>query len=88
MKTKNKSAKASKPEQKKRSERNTVVKVEKFKGSKTFAIHDQDRIDNDEDRTYIIGFGVTKAKLLLKHLAELKAYVEKYGGASEEEEED
>lgn len=73
MKTKSKSEK---PEAKVA----TKVFIQDYKGSETFSIHDLKKVkDNGGEPgkdSFIIGFGIRKAKALIEHLGALKKYVE------------
>jgi len=68
---------------KKKKERRTEVLIQEYKGKMTFSIHDSDRLKEEEGKpgfkTLVIGFGIEKAKAILKHLDDLREYVDEEG---------
>jgi len=56
----------------------TVAKVTKWNKSHIFKIFKEGE-ENDEDARSIVGFGLKKAKAILKHIDEIKEFVEEHG---------
>lgn len=55
-------------------EQNTVAEVGEYKGSPTISIHELDEEGNKKQ--YPFSFGKKKAKLIIKHLDEIKKFAE------------
>lgn len=61
-------------------EKKTKVFLEEYKGNKTFSIWEVDDLGNKSGKIPVIGFGIVKAKAILKHLEDIKEFV--YGKPS------
>lgn len=54
----------------------TKVFIEEFKGSKIFSVFQVDEQGNKAEDRPVVGIGMRKAKALVKHLNELKNWVD------------
>lgn len=53
-----------------------MVTYERYKGNNIIVLH---RGEGDQPDRYPFSFGIGKAQLILKHIKEIEAFVEKYG---------
>lgn len=53
-----------------------VATIGEYKGRKTISLTG----DSEASQKYPFTFGVAKAKLILKHIAEINAFVQAHGG--------
>ncbi len=61
---------------KKKTEAATFVVEQEFRGSKTLGIFEGEEGDDTEGKFPVIAFGLKKAKAIVKHLDEIKVWIE------------